>query len=892
MNQNRLLHLFSFAVLALLLLGALPVAARIDEAAGPAPLQPIELLNFPILYKAYVDTRQWNSVFALRNPGTTDAQQVQVTFYDQGGTAYQQTPFVLPAGTSQRFAMADQPLPDNQVYSAIVQSDQPLAGVGWLQGVAGVESHGMYLAFPPAATAPVAYMPWMVKDYGGATSKLSVQNLNDTPMNITVDFYNEGGSQVGQQLGMAPPYSSWHLDLSATPLPTGFRGTARVSGVVGGGAAPLAAMTNNLNPTTGTLNTYEGFAAGSFPLYLPQLFDNFSGLTSALTVQNVGDQPTQVTVTYSDGAPPSSQMVSPNGAYTFVYNGGVHPNIFGAVVSADQPLVAVASTAFGVAENSYEAFTESSAAFAFPVALKSYQGVWFTGLTVQNTSAAPATVLVTYEGFEGEAYTTNLAPGAIWGVSTQQEPFLPGSWAGSLKITSDQPVIAVSGAYVQGGGNGDQRTMVRGAAVAEAGPPDPVAGFASNSPVCLGEVMVFTNTTTGTLPIAYTWDFGDGGSSNLEHPTHTYSAAGTFGVSLEACNSVGCDTYGEPVQVLPQPTAGFTYAEDGLTITFSNTSSDATTYLWAFGDGATSTEENPVHTYAGGGDFVVALTATNNCGEDLFTDTIHLCDPVEILSVTTAISGCVVDFGANLDGEPPFTYAWDFGPYGSSASPTTTVDFLGNGTYDYALTVMNCGDAYSDTAAGQVTVNCGYCAPPTQTMFTATPADPELGTEITFAASSQGSPPITFAWDLGDGTLAAGETVTHTYGTAGTFTIVMTATNCGTETVVVTDTVTVQCNAVVDLDFTWWPTTPQVGAAASFTGTATGTLPIAFAWDLGDGITMTGAMITHTYAAAGTFTVTLMADNVCGQPAEVSHLVTVVEISEWRIFLPLVARDY
>ena len=63
-----------------------------------------------------------------------------------------------------------------------------------------------------------------------------------------------------------------------------------------------------------------------------------------------------------------------------------------------------------------------------------------------------------------------------------------------------------------------------------------------------------------------------------------------------------------------QPAANFSYTVDGRTITFTNTSSYATAYSWNFGDGATSTEENPVHTYATDGNFTVVLTATNDLG--------------------------------------------------------------------------------------------------------------------------------------------------------------------------------------------------------------------------------------------------------------------------------------
>ncbi|MGC8960567.1 MAG: M28 family peptidase, partial [Chloroflexia bacterium] len=100
----------------------------------------------------------------------------------------------------------------------------------------------------------------------------------------------------------------------------------------------------------------------------------------------------------------------------------------------------------------------------------------------------------------------------------------------------------------------------------------PQASFTSNSPVCLGEAMVFTNTTTGTPPISYEWAFGDGETSTETNPIHTYTAAATYTVVLTAVNAAGMDTYSAGVEVLLLPEAGFTYTISGLTAAFTNTS--------------------------------------------------------------------------------------------------------------------------------------------------------------------------------------------------------------------------------------------------------------------------------------------------------------------------------
>jgi PKD repeat protein len=80
----------------------------------------------------------------------------------------------------------------------------------------------------------------------------------------------------------------------------------------------------------------------------------------------------------------------------------------------------------------------------------------------------------------------------------------------------------------------------------------PMADFATNSPIRLGQPMVFTNQTTGSQPITYVWDFGDGvGTSVEENPSYTYTAPGTYTVTLIATNEVDVSTISYPVVVDP-----------------------------------------------------------------------------------------------------------------------------------------------------------------------------------------------------------------------------------------------------------------------------------------------------------------------------------------------------
>ncbi len=136
-------------------------------------------------------------------------------------------------------------------------------------------------------------------------------------------------------------------------------------------------------------------------------------------------------------------------------------------------------------------------------------------------------------------------------------------------------------------------------------------------------------------------------------------------------------------------------------------------YEWSWGAFGSSAEPAPVVDFGVSGSYPYTLTVSN-CGgtyTDALTGTVTVaceaeCKPVGILTVTHEISGCAVAFGVNLTGTLPFTFAWDFGAFGSSAEPAPVVDFGVSGSYPYTLTVWNCGGLYADTVSGTVAVEC------------------------------------------------------------------------------------------------------------------------------------------------------------------------------------------
>lgn len=149
----------------------------------------------------------------------------------------------------------------------------------------------------------------------------------------------------------------------------------------------------------------------------------------------------------------------------------------------------------------------------------------------------------------------------------------------------------------------------------------PIVKAQFNTPAegCVPYNALFDNTSAGGLN--FFWDFGDGTTSTLDNPTHLYSAVGSYTITLYAFDSTSCnkkDSTTFTITVSPIPVAAFTFTPDppleNTFTQFANQSTGATKYLWAFGDGDSSTEANPKHLYNATGTYNVCLSAINNAG--------------------------------------------------------------------------------------------------------------------------------------------------------------------------------------------------------------------------------------------------------------------------------------
>ncbi|MBN4081658.1 PKD domain-containing protein [bacterium AH-315-C07] len=204
----------------------------------------------------------------------------------------------------------------------------------------------------------------------------------------------------------------------------------------------------------------------------------------------------------------------------------------------------------------------------------------------------------------------------------------------------------------------------------------------------------------------WSWDFGNGDTSNLKNPLYTYSAAGNYYVCLSVTKSGYTVTYCDSIAIDPSkmpPIAIFGYTVDSLTATFTDSSvNDPDNWLWTLGDGANSSDQHPVHPYAQEGIYNVCLTVTNGGGSYTLCDSVN----IEIIVVTPPVASFthivdslgVVTFSDQSSNNPD-SWSWDFGDGNSSTLQNPNHTYVTLGTYNVCLSATNFGgtDTFCDS---------------------------------------------------------------------------------------------------------------------------------------------------------------------------------------------------
>ncbi|MGV2436464.1 MAG UNVERIFIED_CONTAM: PKD domain-containing protein [Anaerolineae bacterium] len=252
--------------------------------------------------------------------------------------------------------------------------------------------------------------------------------------------------------------------------------------------------------------------------------------------------------------------------------------------------------------------------------------------------------------------------------------------------------------------------------------PLPIAAFTQDVTSGLFPLNVqFVNQSQGFIT-AYRWNFGDGSTSTEINPKHTFANPGLYTVVLEVVGQSGTTNVSRQIAVQSPaaPVAGFTQntvsGTAPLAINFTDQSQgNITSREWQFGDGSTSNQTNPSHTFNLVGTYNVILTVSGSGGTSSVTRQITVQNPqvpqpnaTFTTNPTTGDAPLIVEF-AVADTSNITNYAWTFGAVGSSSEASPTFTFSDAGTYNVQLVVTGAGGQPSSTADSRQSTRVSPC---------------------------------------------------------------------------------------------------------------------------------------------------------------------------------------
>lgn len=400
----------------------------------------------------------------------------------------------------------------------------------------------------------------------------------------------------------------------------------------------------------------------------------------------------------------------------------------------------------------------------------------------------------------------------------------------------------------------------------------------------------FTSTSTSENDIiSYQWIFGDGLMGDGQNPSHTYAEPGTYTVCLIIEDSDGCiaDVCHQVVVEGSQSdcNASFTWDQVGgsLVVNFTNTSTsdhDIVSWQWTFGDGGTSDNPNPSHTYEESGGYLVCLII-----EDEFGCMSDVCHEINVEGPPTEcdaafewdqVGGTLeVDFIDNsTSNHDIISWHWDFGDGHTSDDQNPLHAYIEAGTYLVCLIIEDNVGCVADVCH-EVTVEGPQGC---HANFEWEIIGNGLGVHF-FSTSTSEHDIISYHWFFGDGTQGDGQNPIHEYQEPGIYHVCL----------VITDNVgcvSEECHDVTvgeiegcHASFEW--EIIEGGTGAQFFSTSTSEHEIiSYQWTFGDGGTSDNNDPVHIYDEPGVYLVCLIITDNAGCVSDVCHEVVIGESGE------------
>jgi len=323
-------------------------------------------------------------------------------------------------------------------------------------------------------------------------------------------------------------------------------------------------------------------------------------------------------------------------------------------------------------------------------------------------------------------------------------------------------------------------------------------------------------------------------------------------------------------------------------------------YEWSFGDGSSGTGRSTSHTYTTSGTYTIDLKVTDDNGKAATkSETITVLPPYDVdagLTVTFVASPrsylvppLTIQFdasGSSSDQGSIVSYSWSFGDGSTGSGRIVLHTYPSAGSYTVSLTATDSqGATGSITRTIQVTLNGeveGNIKPSAN--FMASPTSGTAPLAVAFDASDSSDPEgsiTSYNWTFGDGSTGTGVTTSHTYNTAGTYTVNLTVIDGQGATGSTTRIIQVNTsgeNASPIASFTASPTSGVAPLAVDFNASGSsdpdGSIT-SYNWAFGDGTAGTGVTTSHTYSIPGTYTARLTVTDNEGATSSASQIISV-----------------
>lgn len=541
-----------------------------------------------------------------------------------------------------------------------------------------------------------------------------------------MQFYNEAGRHILKKIRnhtlitmVVVSIAAAILGVANSPpiLPSSFYGTVMVNGAyVSDGTIISAWIGSTRFAEVGTF-TFEAKSVYTLeiPADNPGTTQKEGGQEGDTIVFKIGSAPADQTGTWHSGTNVELNLAASTAPPPPAADFGASPT------TGDAPLtVAFVDNSTGsISAWSWDFGDSSSSTAQNPAHEYTTPGTYTVALTVTGPGGSDTQTRVAYitvtepvpeANFSGSPQTgvvpklvsfTDLSSGNItswnWefgdgGTSTAANPSheytTPGTYTVALTVS--------------GPGGSDTKTRVNYISIYE----EIIANFSAAPTSGAAPLDVsFSDSSSGEIS-SWFWNFGDGGTSTQQYPGYQYPSPGIYTVTLAVSGPAGSDTktrtnyidVSSPGSTVAEFTASPKSGPAPLTVSFTDLSSDnVNSWSWNFGDGGTSSQQNPVYTYSSPGTYPVSLSVTSTSGDDMETkvDYITVSDPAAITA----------DFeGSPRSGEAPLTvfftdnssgdiesWSWNFGDGGGSTQQNPSHQYTSPGSYTVSLSVSGSG---------------------------------------------------------------------------------------------------------------------------------------------------------------------------------------------------------